>query len=397
MPGGGDAGPHGGVAVDDEATYVLARRRMGAKPRGEGLGRVAFAEMMLLFTAYLVVTMWFVPLGRWLTSAGSSVDAAALGLVVVLACLFGHRSGSRGGIMPIDRIALTYVLAAPLSWTRLLRPLLVRPFVVTLGATTWLGCMVGTGAALHLPVPAWKLALAGTCFLGVLGGCYIGAALLAYASPQVGRVFGTALLATLLAGLVDLMLHTSLAWTTALGQTLLLRASPLLIAWGAVPALLVPMSGLLAIRHIAADRVVGHNEAMWSWALSIGDESPRAMFRSYQRMSGEAPRRRPLLPFSGRLMFRHPVFARDLAGLLRSSNAALGRGGVLLGIGVVAFAQLGRGRAGFGCCSDSAGICSPCNSWRASPRKARFPSWRWAFPSRNVPCWRVMAPSPWLP
>ena len=263
---------------------------------------------------------------------------AWIGLVAAVAVGVGLRSGARGGPLTLEPAAVQHELLAPVDRNAALRGPALKQLRFLAFAGAVLGGVSGVLAAHRLPVHAATEAVAGAATIALGAALAYGVALVAGGRRLHQGLATTAAIVVVAWSVADGISGWTTSPLTLLGSLALwpLEAAPLglvslPLAAAAVAAGLRWLDGL----SLEAARRRAGLVSQLRFAVTLQDVRTVVLLR--RQLSQERPRSRPWLrlPRGGAV---HPVWQRDLHGLLRFPAVRIARIGVL---GVAAGLALG--------------------------------------------------------
>ena len=304
------------------------------------------AELDWFEAAYRVylVAFGFGGLALWASSfiKDSKVDAhtvadilhhgpAVLGMLAVVACAAGLRSGSRGGPLAIEQADVTHVLLSPVDRRRaLLKPALQRArSSASLGMLV--GALAGQLAGRRLPGSDASWVFSGAAFGVTIGLFFVGAAFVAHAFG-VPRWAATGIGALLIAAQVlAIVKHApgpgNLDGSLALWGT---RQRVVDLLAPAVAVALVAI-GLLALRRTSLDALARRSGLVAQLRFAVTMQDLRTVMLLRRQLSQENTRQRPWIRIRRRgrtsVMWRrgwHSLLRFPVSRLLRMVILAVG-------------------------------------------------------------------------
>ncbi len=325
------------LRTETEATGVEALRALRWARRRRAVEHLDVMEA--LYRAYVAVIFGSLAL---FVVAGAIADApidsealarvadhgpAVLGIGVALAALAGLRAGAQGGPLAIEAADVQYVLLAPVSRGRALRPAALRQIRVAVMGGGAIGVAVAAFAVPRLPGSSveWFVVLA--AFGALFPLCYLGPALTASGrrlKPTPATTIGSVLLGWTV---LDLVLGSTSSPATLLGTlaTLPLQSGAKVAAGigGAAVATLVVIAGLLWVGGISLDLARKRATLAAQLRFSAAVRDLRSVILLRRQLAAERSRPAPWLRLGALARLGEPVARRALRGYLRWPAARL--------------------------------------------------------------------------
>lgn len=275
------------------------------------------------------------PLGAATVARVRSDGPALVGLAVAVAVGLGLRSGAHGGPLALEPAEVQLVLLAPVDRRQALLGAALRQIRFAVFAGVVLGVVAGTMASRRLPGSWAGWVTAGAATGAISAAAAVGAALLV-SGLRAARWASAAALAMVGWSTADLLWSRATSPATLLGQLATRPAGVSGAPWvGVACAVGVAAAGVGLLGGTAIPAAQRRSALLSQLRFAVTLQDVRSVVLLRRLLAQEAPRARPWLRLRWRS--RHPVWRRDLRGVLRWPAVRIAR---LLVLGAAAGATL---------------------------------------------------------